>query len=105
MPPAANTFDLLITNATAVLGGQDPYELVPGTAIGVAGGQIVRIVSSADLTGVTAETTIDAHGMIAFPGLINTHTHLFQTLTKGLGDEMYLIPWGKAVTRPTASAL
>jgi 5-methylthioadenosine/S-adenosylhomocysteine deaminase len=101
----ANTFDLLITNATAILGGPDPYEVVPRTTIGVAGGQIVQIEPSPDAAGMNAKATIDAHGMIAFPGLINTHTHLFQTLTKGLGDEMYPIPWGKAVTRPTASAL
>jgi 5-methylthioadenosine/S-adenosylhomocysteine deaminase len=32
----------------------------------------------------TAEV-IDCKGRIVMPGMVNTHTHLFQTLLKGLG--------------------
>ena len=37
--------------------------------------------------------TIDLNGKMVFPGFINTHTHLFQSLLKGLGDDMALHNW------------
>ncbi len=48
---------------------------------------------------------IDASGKIVFPGLINTHNHLFQTLTKGLGDDLVLSDWLSRVTFPAACHL
>lgn len=46
---------------------------------------------------------IDASGKIVFPGLINTHNHLFQTLLKGLGDDKNLADWLSTMTFPGAS--
>ncbi len=43
--------------------------------------------------------------MLAVPGLINTHNHLFQNLVKGLGDEMYLLPWVETLILPTANEM
>ena len=34
---------------------------------------------------------VDCSDRIVMPGMVNTHTHLFQTLLKGLGDDMVLI--------------
>ncbi|MGO8695730.1 MAG: amidohydrolase family protein [Rectinemataceae bacterium] len=48
---------------------------------------------------------IAAEGKIVFPGLINTHNHLFQTLTKGLGDDMVLSNWLSSMTFPCAQHL
>ncbi len=39
------------------------------------------------------------------PGMVNTHTHLFQTLLKGLGDDMVLKKWFTCMTGPSAVAL
>jgi 5-methylthioadenosine/S-adenosylhomocysteine deaminase len=36
---------------------------------------------------------IDFHGKVLFPGLINTHTHLFQNILKGLGSGYVLEEW------------
>ena len=35
------------------------------------------------------------------PGMVNTHTHLFQTLLKGLGDDMVLKKWFMCMTGPS----
>ncbi len=100
-------FDLLVTDAAAVLGGlrNEQYKVVEGTAIGVVGPRIDWIGPASQLEGRTAAKTIDARGMLAVPGLINTHNHLFQNLVKGLGDEMYLLPWVETLILPTATEM
>jgi len=40
-----------------------------------------------------AEKTIDAHGGIIMPGLVNTHTHLPMALFRGLADDLPLSKW------------
>jgi 5-methylthioadenosine/S-adenosylhomocysteine deaminase len=102
-----HAFDLVVTNAAAVLGGlrNDQYDVVEGTSIGVVGQRIRWIGPVSELGGRTGARTIDARGMLAVPGLINTHNHLFQNLVKGLGDEMYLLPWVETLILPTANEM
>ncbi|MEX2693025.1 amidohydrolase family protein [Rhizobium mongolense] len=45
---------------------------------------------------------VDCTGKIVMPGMVNTHTHLFQTLLKGLGDDMVLKKWFTCMTGPSA---
>lgn len=42
-----------------------------------------------------ADETIDARNMLAYPGLINTHHHLYQTFTRNLPhvQKLELFPW------------
>src|SRR5919206_310791 len=48
-----------------------------------------------------AARTIDAAGQFIFAGLVDTHTHLYQTLLKGLGDDLPLMEWLDACTLPS----
>lgn len=48
---------------------------------------------------------VDCRESIIIPGMINTHTHLFQTLLKGLGDDMVLKKWFTCMTGPSAVEL
>ncbi|HBY0021417.1 MULTISPECIES: amidohydrolase family protein [Klebsiella pneumoniae complex] len=48
---------------------------------------------------------INCRERIIMPGMVNTHTHLFQTLLKGLGDDMVLKKWFTCMTGPSAVAL
>lgn len=47
-----------------------------------------------EITGL-ADEIIDAHNKLVIPGLIQTHTHLCQTLFRGLADDMELLDWLK----------
>ncbi len=43
------------------------------------------------------EHTLDAHGRLVMPGLVNAHTHLYQVLLRGVWDSISLIPWLKNI--------
>jgi len=75
-------------------------------AIAIEGNKIADVGKSHDLEKkYRAETVIDAKGKVIIPGLINTHTHLFQVLLKGLGDDMTLEKWARDMTLPCAKEL
>jgi 5-methylthioadenosine/S-adenosylhomocysteine deaminase len=52
-----------------------------------------------------ADTVIDAAGQAVMPGMVNGHTHLFQTFFRGLGDDKPLLDWLRDYIWPTASVL
>jgi 5-methylthioadenosine/S-adenosylhomocysteine deaminase len=65
-----------------------------------------RIAAIGSLAQVKSEAPgadiIDCAGNILIPGMVNTHTHLFQTLLKGPGDDMVLKDWFTCMTGPAA---
>ena len=52
-----------------------------------------------------AADVVNTSGQVVFPGFVNTHTHLFQTLLKGLGDDRVLSDWFVSMTGPSAVEL
>jgi 5-methylthioadenosine/S-adenosylhomocysteine deaminase len=98
---AQRSCDLLVTAAGVVT--VDPADTIlrPG-AIAVSGEKIVAVGSPAELSRAYApKQRIDAPTCWIFPGLINTHNHLWQTMLKGLGDDMGLIDWIQTLLAPT----
>ena len=51
------------------------------------------------------DETIDASGMAVMPGMVNAHTHLFQTFFRGLADDKPLLDWLHACIWPGATHL
>jgi 5-methylthioadenosine/S-adenosylhomocysteine deaminase len=95
------TVDLLILGGTVVTARPDGL-VVADAGIAIAGDSIVAIAVRAEIEGrYEAARTIDADGMLIFPGLVDTHTHLYQTLLKGLGDDLPLMEWLDACTLPS----
>lgn len=47
-----------------------------------------------------ADVTVDADGQLLMPGLIQSHIHLCQTIFRGLGEDMPLLPWLRNVVWP-----
>ena len=72
---------LLIKNAFAIATFDDNNTRLSNADIYVEGAQIKEI--GAYLVH-QAEIVIDASGMVVIPGLINTHHHFYQTLTRAL---------------------
>jgi 5-methylthioadenosine/S-adenosylhomocysteine deaminase len=77
-------------------------DVLEGGSVCVDGDRIAAVGSRQQLQHrfPTAEV-IDCQGRIVMPGMVNTHTHLFQTLLKGLGDDMVLKKWFTCMTGPS----
>ncbi|MYW66426.1 amidohydrolase family protein [Streptomyces sp. SID8379] len=93
LPPA----DLIVTGCTALLHA-DPDELDPqraaegiefrpDTAIVVRDGIIADVTDSAAASRMESVERIDAHGLVALPGLVNCHTHSPMVALRGLVED------------------
>jgi 5-methylthioadenosine/S-adenosylhomocysteine deaminase len=93
--------DLLLVGGTIVTARADGLIVIDG-AIAISGEAILEIGPRQDIEArFAAERTIAADGTLIFPGLVDTHTHLYQTLLKGLGDDLPLMEWLDACTLPS----
>ncbi|TNJ48632.1 8-oxoguanine deaminase [Phaeobacter sp. B1627] len=83
--------DILIKNAQTVLTMDDRRRVLTEVDIRVRAGVIAEI--GADLQG--GEEVLQATGRVVTPGLVNTHHHLFQNLTRAVpgGQDALLFGW------------
>jgi len=85
--------ELLIRNADCILTMDDDRRESFDTDIRLRNGQIVEIGRGL----ITSGETINAKGCVVTPGLVNTHHHLYQTLTRAVpgGQDALLFGWLK----------
>src|SRR3954453_3362285 len=79
--------DLLVTDADLVATVDDARHELPGGWVAVTDGLISGVGSSAD-PRPSAVRTIDARGCLVTPGLVNTHHHLYQNLTRAFAPAL-----------------
>ena len=86
--------ELLIKNIRWLVTCNDKNEVLEHVSMLVRDGVIVSIGQIGD---IKADEVIDATDMILYPGLINTHHHLYQTFSRNLPQvqHMELFPWLK----------
>ncbi|MGU3412532.1 amidohydrolase family protein [Enterobacteriaceae bacterium C34A] len=70
----------LIKNCTAIMTGRRDEPRSPATDIRIENGIITEMGTLAPRPG---EAVTDARGCVVYPGWVNTHHHLFQSLLKG----------------------
>lgn len=87
---------LLLKNATMLVTMDDQRRQIPDGGLWIRDNVIERVGPSADLPA-TADQVIDAAGMVLLPGLVNTHHHLCQTLTRAVpaAQDAVLFQWLK----------
>jgi 8-oxoguanine deaminase len=66
-------------------------------AIYVRDHAIVAVGDLASMPATTADRVIDGRRHVVLPGLINTHHHLFQALTRALAQDADLFTWLKTL--------
>jgi len=89
---------LLLKNATLLVTMDDQRRQIPDGGLWIRDNVIERVGPSAELPA-TADQVIDAAGMVVLPGLINTHHHLCQTLTRAVpaAQDAVLFKWLKTL--------
>lgn len=89
---------ILIRNIAYLVTLDEQRRILRGGAILIRDGQIAAI-GSAEVSALPAERTIDGSRLLIMPGLINTHHHLYQTLTRALpaAQNAKLFDWLRAL--------
>ncbi|MCB0257544.1 MAG: amidohydrolase family protein, partial [Anaerolineae bacterium] len=83
---------LLVKNADLLITMNPGRDQIAGGGLFVRDNAIEQVGATSDLPA-TADTVIDARGMVVLPGLVNTHHHLYQTLTRCLAQDDGLFGW------------
>jgi cytosine/adenosine deaminase-related metal-dependent hydrolase len=85
---------LLVKNADLLLTMDKKQMRIPEGGIYVRDNVIEKVGLTSELPD-KADRMIDANGMVVMPGLINTHHHLYQTLTRALpgAQDAELFDW------------
>lgn len=87
---------LLIKNATVVATMDDERREIVDGGLFVHNNVIEQIGQTSELPS-TADRVIDLSHHVVLPGLVNTHHHLYQTLTRVLAQDNNLFDWLKTL--------
>ena len=101
--PADRRADLVVEGAYVVTLDPGRPVIVDGS-VAVVGEAIAAVGSASEVAAAypRAAQRIDASGCLLMPGLIDTHTHLFQVLGRSLGDGLELMAWLRDFMLPMA---
>ncbi|GJE38315.1 8-oxoguanine deaminase [Methylobacterium persicinum] len=89
---------LLLTNADILVTMDATRREIPGGGVYVEDNRIVAVGPSSNLP-MQADTVLDMRGHAVLPGLVNTHHHMFQSLTRAVpaAQDADLFGWLKAL--------
>jgi cytosine/adenosine deaminase-related metal-dependent hydrolase len=90
--PKSGTSDILIRDADVVVTMDATRAELAGTDVLIRGGTIAAV---GERLAAPDAQLIDARGCVVTPGLVNTHHHLYQTLTRAVpgGQDALLFGW------------
>src|SRR6476659_6281862 len=93
--------DIILSNANILTMDENLTQYSPGAAA-VKGDSLLALGTEDEIKReYSASETLDCHGKILMPGLINAHTHVPMTLLRGLADDLRLDVWLMGYCMPT----
>ncbi|MHA1288705.1 MAG: amidohydrolase family protein [Candidatus Thorarchaeota archaeon] len=99
-----NSHFIVLKDADYVI--RDSNRIEKNSSIVVNESKIVSIGSYDDLKKeYEFDETIDCNGLAVLPGMINTHTHIHETMMRGLGHDLPFHSWCDKLVFPTARAM
>jgi len=87
---------LLVRNAAVIVTMDDDRQEISDGGLYVRNNIVEQVGKSADLPS-TADTVLDLSDHVVIPGLVNTHHHMYQTLTRVLAQDEPLFGWLKTL--------
>jgi 5-methylthioadenosine/S-adenosylhomocysteine deaminase len=107
-PSGGEMSTLLITGGTVLTQNAQGQVYDPGYVL-VKDDRIVAVGPGQPPTegepGLQPDQVIDASLMAVVPGLVNAHSHLFQTFVRGLADDKPLLQWLETAIWPVMHAV
>ncbi len=102
----STTCDLLLEGGV-VIALDDEKQVIDGGGVAISGDRIIAVGSSTEMAPFRAGAAraVDCGGKVLMPGLTDGHTHLFQTLGRGMGDGLSLVPWLRRFMFPYARTI
>ncbi len=88
--PSSRT--LLLKNADVLVTMDDEGTEIAGGGLFARDGWVEQVGPTPLLPG-TADEVVDCRGLVVVPGLVNTHHHFFQTLTRAMAQDSELFDW------------
>jgi 5-methylthioadenosine/S-adenosylhomocysteine deaminase len=86
-------YDLLIRDVTVVDPQGAQVQIQPGYDIAVRGNRIAAVQPTDQIAPQQAAEVIAGAGMVAMPGLINTHAHAAMVLFRGAAEDVPIEVW------------
>jgi len=89
----------MIKNASAIVTMNDANDVIRDADLYMENGMIKAIGKDLESQGYHAKEIIDGKGKFVYPGLVNTHHHFYQTMTRNYPrvQNMELFDWLKAL--------
>lgn len=87
---------MLVKNALVLVTMDDQRREIPDGGLFIRDNVIEQVGPSADLPQ-SADTVLDLRDHVILPGLVNTHHHLYQTLTRVIAQDADLFTWLKTL--------
>lgn len=87
---------LLVKNAHLLVTMDDERREIAGGGLFVRD-NVIEAIGPGDTLPDTADTVLDLSGHVVLPGLINTHHHLYQSLTRVIAQDADLFTWLKTL--------
>ena len=95
---------LVLRDADYVI--QDANTIKKGQSIIINGNRVIDVAPYRQLkSNYSIDWERDCTGQVILPGLINTHTHIHETMMRGLGHDFPFHQWCDRLVFPTAKAM
>lgn len=88
---------LLLKNIHTLVTMDSERRELHDAAVFARDGAIQAVGTLADMPAQTADEVLDLRNHIVLPGLVNTHHHMYQTLTRVIAQDLELFGWLKTL--------
>jgi 5-methylthioadenosine/S-adenosylhomocysteine deaminase len=97
--------DLLIQNCYVLGTGDKGINVLQHQDIIIRGNEVEAVQATGQADASHFKQVLDAHGLLAMPGLINTHAHVPMVIFRGLAEDVTIEKWFNDYMWPLESNL